>query len=149
MTADIIKSNDNAIQSGSDFNIPKGYICTLDIASIAGKIKLANAINGAESMRDKVGEVLRVVDVVTTKGTRARTGEPCVNTYLILDDDSVFFSQSDGIASSAGVLVGILTDQTTGEFQSPVDLGLGFMIKELEMSNGNTLKKMVLVELDS
>lgn len=136
-----------AIQNASDFEIPRGYICTLDITQLKGKMQLANALNGAVSMQDKVGEPLRVTNIVTTQGVRSRTGEECVNTYLICDDDVVYFSQSDGIARSVKVLVALFTDPNTGRFTNPVEQGVGFMIREQKLNNGNTLKTVVPVEL--
>lgn len=140
-------NNGNAIQNTSDFNIPQGHICTLDVTTIQGKMQLANALNGAITMSDKVGVPLRVVNVVTTPGARSRTGEACTNTYLICDDDTVYFSQSDGIARSVKILVGLFTNPETLEFQNPVDLGIAFQIKEQKLNNGNTLKTVVPVNL--
>lgn len=139
--------NNNAIQNTSDFEIPRGYICTLDITTIDGKMALATALNGAVSMRDMIGETLHVTNIVTTQGSRARTGEECVNTYLICEDGTVYFSQSDGIARSVKVLVALFTDQNTNEFISPVSQGVGFMVKEQTLQNGNTLKTVVPVKL--
>lgn len=146
--ADLATTNNAiAIQNTSDFNIPQGHICTLDVTTIQGKMQLANALNGAVTMSDKVGVPLRVVNVVTTPGVRSRTGEACTNTYLICDDDAVYFSQSDGIARSIKILVGLFTNPETLEFQNPVDLGIAFQIKEQKLNNGNTLKTVVPVNL--
>lgn len=146
--ANLATTNNNAIQNASDFNIPNGYICTLDVTTIDGKMQLANALNGAVTMADKVGVPLRVTDVVTTQGVRSRTGDVCTNTYLILDDGTVHFSQSDGIARSVKVLVALFTDPSTGAFMNPVEQGVGFMIKDQSLNNGNTLKTVVPVKLD-
>lgn len=140
-------NNNTSIQNASEFDIPRGYICTLDIATIKGKMQLATALNGAVSMKDMINVPLRVTDVITTEGARARTGEQCVNTYLICDDDSVYFSQSDGIARSVKVLVALFTDPQTGRFTNPAEQGVGFMVKEQSLPNGNTLKTVVPVEL--
>lgn len=147
--ANLATTNDSQLAktNGSDFKIPRGYICTLDITTIEGKMALATALNGAVSLRDKVGETLRVTNFVTTQGVRARTGEECINTYLICDDDTVYFSQSDGIARSVKVLVGLFTDADTNTFMNPVDLGVGVMVKEQTLQNGNTLKTAVPVKL--
>lgn len=139
--------NNNAMQNKTDFNIPKGFICTLDIDTIEGKIALANALNGAVSMRDKVGDILPVTNIVTTKGVRSRTGEECTNTYLICNDDTVYFTQSDGIARAVEVIVACFTDKQTLQFKNPVDLGVGLQVKESIMSSGNTLKTIVPVIL--
>ena len=147
LTNELANTNGTAIKNASDFEIPRGYICTLDISTIQGKMQLATALNGAETMRDKTGVPLRVTDIVTTQGTRSRTGEECVNTYLICDDGKVYFSQSDGIARSVKVLVALFTDPQTQRFMNPVEQGVGFMIKEQTLQNDNTLKTIVPVEL--
>lgn len=147
--ADLAKTNNSQLiqANASDFQIPRGYICTLDITTIEGKMDLATALNGAVSMRDQIDKPLSVVNVVTTQGARARTGEECVNTYLICEDGTVYFSQSDGIARSVKVLVALFTDPTTQEFINPVSQGVGFMVKEQSLQNGNTLKTVVPVKL--
>ena len=139
--------NNMVIADGSDFAIPRGFICTVDLTTLDGKLALANALNGAVSMKDKIDDTLRVVDIVTTQGARARTGEECINSYLICDDGTVYFSQSDGIARSLKVLVAIFTNAETGEFTSPVSLGVGMQVKEQTLAKGNTLKSVIPVKL--
>ena len=146
--ADLATTNNNtAIQNASDFEIPRGYICTLDITTIQGKMQLATALNGAESMRDLVDVPLRVTDIVTTQGQRSRTGEECVNTYLLCDDGKVYFSQSDGIARSVKVLVALFTNPDNGKFMNPVEMGIALVVREQALQNGNSLKTIVPVEL--
>ena len=138
--------NNNQIQAANDFEIPRGYICTLDISTIEGKMQLATALNGAVTMKDRIGEPLPVVNIVTTQGVRARTGEECTNTQLILEDGTVLFSQSDGIARSVKVIVALFTDPATNKFVSPVSQGVNLMVKEQQLSNGNTLKTLIPVK---
>ena len=140
-------NNNTAIADNSDFAIPNGYICTVDLTTLDGKLALANALNGAVSMKDMVDVTLRVVDIVTTQGVRSRTGEACTNSYFICEDGTVYFSQSDGIARSLKVLVAIFTDPVTQEFTNPVSLGVGIQIREQTLVNGNTLKTAVPVKL--
>ena len=147
--ANLATTNDNAMATTNDFDIPRGYICTLDITSLTGKLTLANALNGAVSMRDKTDEVMHVTDIVTTQGARARTGEACTNSYLICEDGTVYFSQSDGIARSLKVIVALFTDPETHEFMNPVAAGVGLQVKEQTLTNGNTLKTIVPVKLES
>ena len=142
-----VKNHALANADSSNFAIPEGYICTLDIDSIDGKVKLASALNGAVSMSDLVDVPLRVENIVTTQGTRTRTDELCTNTYLICDDGSVYFSQSDGVARSIKILTALFTDRNTGEFLNPVEQGIAFMVKETKLNNGNTLKTVVPVKL--
>lgn len=134
-------------QTNNDFAISNGYICTPDVSTIDGKVMLGNALNGAISMSNKIDEPLMVTDIVTTPGVRSRTGEECTNTYLICDDGTVYFSQSDGIARSIKYLKAIFTDQNTGEFINPLSEGVAFMIKEQKMANGNSLKTVVPVKI--
>jgi hypothetical protein len=135
--ADLVKYDE------MNFNVPTGNICTIDLSDLEGTIKLATALNGSVSMKDKVGEILRVTDIVTVPGVRSRTGEACTNTHLICDDGTVYFTQSDGIARSVKVLLAAFTDKQTGRFISPVSRGVGFKVMEQKLDNGNTLKTMI------
>lgn len=143
MAQEIVKANDNAI----DFAIPNGYICTLDMTTIDGKMAAVAALNGAQSMRDMVGETLRVKDFMTTPGVRSRTGEACINSYLICDDGNVYFTQSTGIAESLRYLAGAFIDVSTGKLMDLIESGIGLQIREQNLSNGNTLKTVVPVKL--
>lgn len=143
----IAAENNNAIVAGTDFAIPEGFICTIDTTDIKGKVSLVNAVNSAVSSKTITGDVLRVVNVVTTPGARARTGEACTNTYLLCEDGTTYFTQSDGVARSIALIVAAFTDVITRQFTNPVELGFGVKIIEEEMPNGNTLKKCVLANL--
>ena len=146
--AELATTNNTAIQTASDFAIPAGYICTLDVTTIAGKIQLANALNGASSLSDLGDNPIRVVDIVTTQGVRSRTGEVCTNTYLIIEDGSAYFTQSDGIARSIKVIVALFTDPSTLKFMNPVEQGIALQVKTQELKNGNTLKSIVPVNIN-
>ena len=143
MSNEIMVANENAIvesgHSTNDFEIPRGYICTVDISTFEGKMAVMNALNGSESLSDHVGETLIVKDVVTTRGIRSRTGEECVNTHLILADGSALFSQSDGVQRAVCSLVALFT------VNGVCDFGDGIAIKCVEqtLKNGNTLKTLV------
>lgn len=149
--ADLATTNGNVLSTGSDFQIPTGFICTFDISTVEGKIKLGQALNGAVTMRDKVGDVLRATNFVTTPGVRSRTGEACTNSYILCDDGTIYMTQSDGIAKSIPVNVGLCTMVTGNgnekQFVNPVELGIGFRIEERETQNGNTIKLLVPVAL--
>ena len=145
----ISNNNQMASVNANSFNIPTGYICTLNLDEISGKLALAQAINGATTTVEKIGDVLRVVDFVTTPGVRSRTGETCTNSYLILEDGSALFTQSDGVARSVAVIVATFTDKLTGAYTNPVSLGVGCKIIEEKLQNGNTLKKLLPVSLDA
>lgn len=146
MANEIMVANENvAIEQGhstNDFEIPRGYICTVDITTFAGKMAVMNALNGAEPLSEHVDETLIVKDIVTTSGVRSRSGEECINTHLILADGSALFSQSDGVHSAACNLVALFTKNGVTDF------GDGIPIKCVErpLRNGNTLKTLVPVK---
>lgn len=145
---DIVKAeNTEIIANSADFNIPTGFICTLDLTTIEGKLAVSHAISGAVSMRDKTNEVLRVTDFITKPGVRARTGEVCVDSRIICEDGTVYFSQSDGIAESIRFIVGIFTDPKTGNFTPLLPLGIGLKVCEQTLANGNTRKYLDPVKL--
>ena len=144
--ANLATTNNGTIQNAADLEIPNGYISTVDYSTVSGKIELAQAINGAVSSTEVTGETLRVKNVVTTPGARSRTGEACTNTYLICEDGTTYFTQSDGIANDIKLLVSLFID-ADGNFNSFVDEGVGLKIIEKKLSSGNTLKGIIPVEL--
>lgn len=134
-------SKNNEIVAADDeqmtLDIPKGYICTLDMDTEDGKVGVANALNGAESSKDYVDKPINITGVITTPGVRSQSGDDCTNTYLQLDDGKVIMSQSSGIANSIQVIVALWADKlAAGE---PVRV----CIKEKKINNGNTLKTVV------
>lgn len=123
-----------ANHNDSDFNIPTGYICTVDTSSNEGKITIANALSDAESLADLGEKKFTLVDVVTTPGVRTRTGEVCTNVYLISDKGNIYMSQSDGIKRSAQQIVGLFN----GDFGNGIEVG----VIEKQLKSGNTLKTL-------
>lgn len=121
-----------------DLNIPQGYICTVDTSTREGTIKVANALSDAQSLTEKGNERFTLVDVVTTPGVRTRTGEACVNVYLITADGSIYMSQSEGIKRSVIQMVGLFN----GDLGSGVDV----QVVEKTLANGNTLKTLHFYE---
>lgn len=79
-----------------------------DTTSRAGKVKLFNALNSAESLNDSHIDRLTLQGIIVQSGTRvdAASGEaePAKFTTFITEDGA-YFSQSDGIARSAENLV--------------------------------------------
>ena len=138
MANEIMVANQNA----SDFNIPRGYICTVDISTMDGKLDVMNALNGSTSLSEHMNETLMVRDIVTTQGVRSRTGESCTNTHLLLSDGTALFSQSDGVARSIAVLVALFTD---ADGRCDFGDGIPLMCVEQPLNNGNTLKTIVPV----
>ena len=128
MTTDITKREDNS------FNIPSGYICTFDLTDKRNKLIVAKALNAATSLKD-VNEPFIIKGIITTPGNRSQSGAACVNTYLVRDDGSAYFSQSDGIARSAGYIVGIFTAEEIAE-------GLKVYVNSISLDGGRTLKTL-------
>lgn len=119
-----------------DFNIPEGFICTVDLSTDEGKVAVATALNGALPLKDYVNKELILKDVVTTSGVRAVSGTTCTNTYLILADGKVLFSQSDGVARSIRTIVALWR----GDFGED---GRKIKCIEQRLNNGNSLKTIV------
>lgn len=134
----IVKADETAIVSATpDFNIPEGYICTLDMTTNEGKVKVATALNGSEPLKNYVNKVIELAGIITTPGTRAVSGNDCTNNYLILADGKVLFSQSDGVARSLKVI--------TALWGAELQAGEVVKVKCIEqtLNNGNTLKSVV------
>lgn len=133
----IAQSNGN----GNDFAIPRGFVCTVDTSTMEGKLRVMNALNGSTSLSEHMNETLCVKDIVTTQGTRSRTGEQCINTHLLLTNGETLFSQSDGVARAIGVLVALFTINGHCDFGD----GVNVQCIEQKLNNGNTLKTIVPV----
>ena len=118
-----------------EFNIPSGYICTVDRTTREGTIKVANALSDAVSLKEIGDKHFNLVDVLTTPGVRSRTGEVCTNTYLIDSDDNMYMSQSDGIKRSAQQIVGLFNSDFGKD-------GIEVAVVEKKLNNGNTLKTL-------
>lgn len=118
----------------TEFNIPNGYICTVDRSTREGTIKVANALSDAESLADLGDAHFTLTDIITTPGVRTRTGEVCTNVYLVSNDGRIFMSQSDGIKRSAQQIVGLFN----GDFGEGIEVGV--IAKQLK--SGNTLKTL-------
>lgn len=121
----------------NDFNITNGYICTLDRTTDTGKVAIAKALNGSEPLKDHMDEVLHLAGVITTPGRRTQTGAECTNNYLVLDNGTVLFSQSDGVTRSLKVIAalwgGNLHDGKTVDVKCITQ----------NLNNGNTLKTII------
>ena len=144
MTTEIATTNNDL---DVNFNIPTGFINTLDLSTNEGKIATVNAMNNSEPLNNHVGEIIEVVDCITIPGIRkGRNGAPdteCVNTHLIDTKGNVYFSQSDGVARSIRSFAALWPDFGKG---TTVEGFLPMVCKNIELANGNTLKTMVIVE---
>lgn len=123
----------------NDFNISEGFICTLDRTSTEGKVAIAKALNGSEPLKDHMNEVLHLAGVITTPGVRAQSGANCTNNYLVLDDGTVLFSQSDGVTRSLKVISALWG----GDLHDGKTVDVKCISQNL--TNGNTLKTIIPV----
>lgn len=133
--ANVENTNELANTDAMDFNIPSGYICTVDRTTREGTIKIANALSDAVSLKEVGDKHFKLVDVLTTPGVRSRTGEICTNTYLIDSENNMYMTQSDGIKRSAQQIVGLFN----GDFGED---GIEVSVVEKKLSNDNTLKTL-------
>lgn len=113
------------------------FFCTLNADSKRDKLIILKALNAATSLKDVSG-TFKIVGIMTTAGTRPQTGGDCTNTYLILEDGSAYFSQSDGIARSAEWLHRIFTNEDIAE-------GIEVYVKPINLDGGRTLKTLDFV----
>lgn len=137
MAENIVKAENASIVEDTTFNIPQGYVCTLDMTTDDGKKQVAQALNGSEPLKDKMNDVINLVGVITTPGTRAVSGNECTNNYMVADDGTVYFSQSDGVTRSLKVIVALWGAQLAEGKTVPVKC------IEQRLNNGNTLKTIV------
>lgn len=121
----------------NDFNISEGFICTLDRTSTEGKVAIAKALNGSDPLKDHMNEVLHLAGVITTPGVRAQSGANCTNNYLVLDDGTVLFSQSDGVTRSLKVIAALWG----GDLHDGKTVDVKCISQNL--TNGNTLKTII------
>lgn len=139
MTTEIIANDNTAIQSTSEFDIPTGFICTVDRNTREGAITVANALSDAESLTAIGDEKFVLKDIITTPGVRSQTGEVCTNTYLISDDGHIYMTQSNGIARSANFIVGLFAKP-----DGTVDFGDGITVNvsSKQLASGRSLKSL-------
>lgn len=133
--ANVENTNALANTDNVELNIPDGYICTVDRTTREGTIKVANALSDATSLADIGDKHFNLVDVITTPGVRSRTGEFCINTYLIDSKGNIYMTQSDGLKRSAQQIVGLFN----GDFGED---GIEVSVIEKKLNNGNILKTL-------
>lgn len=124
----------------ADLSIITETVSTISDDTPENKIKVLNAKNNADALKDHVGEQFLVKDVIMTPGTRsARSGnpeQPCVNTYLITGETALY-SQSDGVARSMADILSVFPDLNYPN-------GLVITCFEKNLPNGNTLKTLAV-----
>lgn len=125
----------NEIQSYANDNL--GIFSTFELESNEGKVAVANALNGADSLKNHIGEILPLKGVITTSGVRSTTGEVCTNNYLVLEDGTALFSQSEGVTRTLKVILGLWgKNLAAGEI-------INVKCLTQTLSNGHTLNTIV------
>lgn len=140
MTEEIILANETtAIESARETACSA---LAFDTMSRAGKVKLFNALNSADSLTDSGIDSLTLQGVIVQSGTRidVATGEvePAKFTTFITEDGA-YFSQSEGIARSAENLVAAFGKDFTDE---PITIKFG--TKQLQ--GGRSMKYFSVVQ---
>lgn len=113
------------------------FICTVSADSFEGAKAIANAINASSSLADLGDTPFIVVDIITMPGVRAKTGEPCTQTYFILQDGTSLFTQADGIARSIVALMPVI--------EKWLHNGITMRVRSQPTKSGNTVKTIELV----
>lgn len=124
-----------------------GYINTLDISTVQGRLDSINAYNGAVSLSECKRDVLMIRDAITAPGIRksrvaGMPDSPCTNTYLIDVKGKAYFTQSDGIADSIAFIASVFPD--FGKETMPGGC-LPIVIEEIKTASGNTVKRATVV----
>lgn len=140
-------ANELANVAGINGGIKNQFFSTLDMDSVAGKIKVQRAYANADSLNDVPKDtILKICDVIITpgirKGRKGAKDTECQNTYLIDIDGNAYFTQSDGIARDINFIMYIFDDMGKS-----TDRGyLNIQIIEKKLGNGNTIKNAVLCD---
>lgn len=119
----------------ADIMNTNGLINTIKLDDVKGKLRLANAINAADSLNNHVNEWFTLVDVVQKPGIRSINNTECTDTYLCTKEGAVYFTQSEGIKNAAFFYASIFEG----------DFGDGIVVKcvEEKLDGGKTIKKLV------
>ena len=140
-------ANELANVAAVNTGIKNQFISTLDMDSVAGKIKVQRAYANADSLNDVPKDtILKICDVIITpgirKGRKGAKDTECQNTYLIDIDGNAYFTQSDGIARDVNFIMYIFDDMGKSTEQGYLNI----QIIEKKLGNGNTIKNAVLCD---
>lgn len=119
---------------------PREY-CTLNMDSMESKIKMFNAHNASLALNSIGEEPFNIVGVTAEHGERARSNNPCQNTYIFTDDGRVLFTQSNGIGKTINEIV----DMIHGDFTSAMNGYVTAQVSAVNISEGRTYKRLVLL----
>lgn len=121
---------------------PQQYI-TFEPHVPANRVRMFNARNSATSLKNLGDTTIDIVDVMTEIGVRARSGNPCQNTYIFTADGQVYFTQSNGLGKTINELV----DMVEGDFKTNTTNGyVKVQIKETSLSGDRSYKQFQLLE---
>lgn len=121
---------------------PQQYI-TFEPHVPANRVRMFNARNSATSLKTLGDTPIDIVDVMTEIGVRARSGNPCQNTYIFTADGPVYFTQSNGLGKTINELV----DMVEGDFKTNTTNGyVKVQIKETSLSGDRSYKQFQLLE---
>ena len=127
--------------TGNGFE-PQQYI-TFDPHIPANRVRMFNARNSATSLKNLGDTPIDIVDVMTEIGVRARSGNPCQNTYIFTADGQVYFTQSNGLGKTINEVV----DMVSGDFKTNTTNGyVKAQIKETPISEDRSYKQFQLLE---
>lgn len=140
-------ANELANVAAVNTRIKNQFISTLDMDSVAGKIKVQRAYANADSLNDVPKDtILKICDVIITpgirKGRKGAKDTECQNTYLIDIEGNAYFTQSDGIARDINFIMYIFDDMGKSTEQGYLNI----QIIEKKLGNGNTIKNAVLCD---
>lgn len=122
---------------------PKKYI-TFDPQIPANRVRMFNARNSATSLKNLGDTPIDIVDIMTQIGVRARSGNPCQNTYIFTADGQVYFTQSNGLGKTINEIV----DMVSGDFKANTTNGyVKVQIKETPLSGDHSYKLFQLLEV--
>lgn len=139
-----VEPTENATASSVTRNgfTPKKY-STFDLLIPANRVRVFNARNSATSLKNLGDTPIDIVDVMTQIGVRARSGNPCQNTYIFTADGQVYFTQSNGLGKTINEVV----DMVSGDFKTNTTNGyVKAQIKETPLSGGRSYKQFQLLE---
>lgn len=131
-----------AVEPAGNVFKPKKY-STFDPHIPANRVRMFNARNSATSLKNLGDTPIDIVDVMAQIGVRARSGNPCQNTYIFAADGQVYFTQSNGLGKTINEVV----DMVSGDFKTNTTNGyVKAQIKEMSLSGGRSYKQFQLLE---
>ena len=99
-----------------------------------------NATSNSDSLNDHMGEVIKLKGAFMTNGVRRGYNDapdtPCINTYIVDENNKSYFTQSKGIARDMTNLLTLFKGQIEG---------LNITIGERKLADNRSIKFIELV----